>query len=70
MNSGVLLMFLEMFGARRICATCLARLADDDNPTLISGWLDSHVADGSMVRAQASCLNCEETTPVYRLDAD
>ena len=67
MDSEALLVFLEMFESRLICAPCLARLADDSE-TPVGVWLDGKMAMGSMVRTKALCLNCEETTTVYRLD--
>ena len=67
MDPEALLVFLEMFESRLICAPCLARLAD---ATLmpVGVWLDGKVASGGMIRVNAPCLNCEETATVYRLD--
>ena len=66
-NEHVLLVFLEMFnGVRAICASCLARLADDALKP-VTAWLERRVTDGTVVRATAPCLNCEDSATVYAL---
>jgi hypothetical protein len=65
-SANVLLMFLEMFGARVICASCLTRLTDELALT-VATWLETHVAHGDIVPSTGPCLNCEATTAVYTL---
>ena len=60
------LVFLGMFARRSICAPCLARLVEE-RLLAITSWLDGKVAADSLVRAEATCLNCDEATTVYRL---